>query len=62
MAAFLIIVSVIGMAHGQWSVIDDPSLPRGDSEMAIGYYNESIYLLYVLFVSVHCQIEIDVEC
>ena len=61
MAALFFYLSVVMMARSQWIQHYDPALPRKDYLMAIGYYNESIYLLYMLFVYVHYRIEIHRE-
>ena len=33
-----------------WTLHSDPSLPRASGDVAVGYYNDSIYLMYVLFL------------
>ena len=38
-----------GWIHN-WMTRDDIVLPRKDKNLAVGYYNDSIYILYVLFV------------
>ena len=47
MAAFLLSSAIMAMTHGQWGEHSNPALPREDYMMAVGYYNQSIYLLYV---------------
>ena len=34
----------------KWIVHNDTVLPRKDKNVAVAYYNNSIYILYVLFV------------
>ena len=62
MVSFFFLFGLVMIVYGQWIQHNDPALPRGDEVMAIGYYDESIYLLYVLSVSVHGRIEIVAEC
>ena len=52
MDAFLVLVSFVTAVQGQWIEHTDPPLPRSNNEMAIAYYNQSIYLLYVVLVFV----------
>lgn len=47
MAAFLTSSAIMALTHGQWIEHTDPALTRQDYMMAIGYYKQSIYLLYV---------------
>ena len=47
MAALSFCLVSVFMVDGQWNIHNNPSLPRGDLGMAAGYYNHSIYLLYV---------------
>ena len=60
MAVQVFVAMIIMECHAQWIDFYDPVLPRRSTNMAIGYYNQSIYLLYVLYISdfwdasVHC--------
>lgn len=41
------IVLTISICNAQFVAHDDPQMPRNDERMAVGYYNDSIYYLYV---------------
>ena len=49
MVALLFVAITLVMCDGEWTQHDEPALPRACYGMAVGYYNQSIYILYVLF-------------
>lgn len=49
-----ILICLIMLTSGQWTQHSEPLMPRASEQMAIGYYDQIIYLLYVSVVSVHC--------
>lgn len=55
MAVNVFFAMIMVECHAQWIDFYDPVLPRRSTNMAIGYYNQSIYLLYVLFTSDFCD-------
>ena len=52
MASVLLFCGFATMTLGQVVIHSHPTLPRSDGYMAIGYYNQSIYLLYAVSVFV----------
>ena len=41
--AFVVVLAIV---RGQWTQYLDPTMPRASEQMAVGYYNQSIYLMY----------------
>ena len=62
MAALLFFVTVTVMCGGKSIELNDPSLPRAGHMMAVGHYNQSIYLMYDLFASVLEHQRMDKQC
>ena len=43
------LVAVFSMVNAsEWTIYSNPPLPRPSMNMAVGYYNQSIYILYAL--------------
>ena len=48
MATLRSVIFLFAISVAQWIEHNSPALPRGAAGMATGYYNGSIFLLYVL--------------
>ena len=47
-ATLLMLFNPLPICYSEWVQHSSPKLPRSDSNIAVGHYNGSIYLLYVL--------------
>ena len=52
MGAFSVFLDLLMMSQGQWIEHKSPALPRISGCSAIAHYNHSIWILYVLYVSI----------